>query len=52
MQLVLCLLEAELRAALDDLNLVVHVSVQHLHEVERARHPIHEGHHVDPETRL
>ena len=46
------LLEAELGAAADDLDLVVDVGLQRLHEVERAGHAVDEGHGVHREVRL
>ena len=46
------LVQAELRAPGDDLDLVLDVAVQRLHEVERARHPVDQGHHVDGEAGL
>ncbi len=42
-------LEAELGAARDDVDLMVDVAVQRLGEVERARHAVDEGDHVDRE---
>ncbi len=44
--------EPELRAAGDDLDLVGDVALQRLHEVERARDAVDEGHRVDGEVRL
>ena len=50
--LALRLLEAELRPAADDLDLVVDVGLQRLDEVERAGDAVDEGHGVDREVRL
>ena len=44
--------EAEARAAGDDLDLVAHVASQGLGEVQRARNAVDEGDHVDGEARL
>ena len=44
--------EPELRAAADDLDLVVDVGLQRLHEVERAGHAVDQGHRVHREVRL
>ncbi len=40
------------RPALNDLDLVVDVVRQRLGEVQRARHAVHQGQHVDAEARL
>ena len=44
--------EAELGPAADDLDLVLDVGLQRLHEVERAGDAVDEGHRVDREVRL
>ena len=49
---VLRLLEPELGPAADDLDLVVDVGLQRLHEVERARDAVDERHRVHGEVRL
>ena len=49
---VACLVEAVLRTAPDDLDLVVDVVRERLGQVERARHAVHQGQHVHPEARL
>ena len=46
------LLQAELRPAADDLNLVLDVGRQGLHEVEGPRDTVHQGDGVDPEAGL
>ena len=46
------LLEAVLRPAADDLDLVVDVGLQRLHEVERAGDAVDERHGVHREVRL
>ena len=46
------LVQAELAAPGDDLDLVLDVGRQRLHEVERAGHAVDQRHHVDGEARL
>ena len=46
------LLQAELRTAPDDLDLVVDVVRQRLGQVQRAGHAVHQGQHVDAEAGL
>ena len=45
-------LQSVRRPTLNDLDLVVDVVRQRLREVQRARHAVHEGQHVDAEARL
>ena len=49
---VACLLQPVGRPALNDLNLMVDVVRQRLRQVQRARHAVHEGQHVDAEAGL
>ena len=46
------LIESELRSTSDDVGLVVDIGVEHLQQVQRARHAVVERHHVHAERRL